>query len=84
MSVSCFMKIELVQILRLFAAISIFFYHSGMIGENGYFAVEIFNIISGFIIVYSTQNMISKKHFLKKDCFVFYHYTGGLRYLCME
>lgn len=59
-------RIEIIQLLRLFAAICIIIYHSGVVGENGYFAVEIFNTISGFIIVYSTQNIDSKKFFLRK------------------
>ena len=59
-------KIEIIQVIRLYAALCVMIYHSGLVGENGYFAVEIFNIISGFIMVYSTERENSKEFFLRK------------------
>jgi len=59
-------KIEIIQLLRLIGALCIIIYHSGIVGEHGYFAVEIFCILSGYIIMYSTQKESSKKGFLRK------------------
>lgn len=59
-------RIETLQILRLIGAISIIIYHSSFVGEHGYFAVEIFSILSGYILMYSTQSLHSKKGFLRK------------------
>ena len=59
-------KIEIIQLLRLIGAISIIIYHSGIVGEHGYFAVEIFCILSGYILMYSTQKESSIQGFLKK------------------
>lgn len=57
-------KIEVVQIIRLFASICIIIYHSNIFGEHGYFAVDIFSVMSGYILMYSTQRINSKQHFL--------------------
>lgn len=59
-------KVEIIQLLRLIGAICIIIYHSGIVGEHGYFAVEIFCILSGYILMYSTQKESSKQGFLKK------------------
>ena len=59
-------KIEMLQLLRLIGSISIIIYHSGIVGEHGYFAVEIFSVLSGYILMYSTQSEHSKHGFLRK------------------
>ncbi|MCR5223941.1 MAG: acyltransferase family protein, partial [Bacilli bacterium] len=59
-------RIDFIQIIRLFAALFIILYHSGLAGEHGYFAVEIFNIISGFLLIYTTEKQISSKDILLK------------------
>jgi len=59
-------KIEIIQILRLFGAICIIIYHSGIVGEHGYFAVDIFSVLSGYILMYSTQSSQTKVGFLRK------------------
>lgn len=64
-------KIENIQILRLIAAIGIILFHSGTLGYFGYFGVEIFNIISGFVMMYSTQMLtdVNTVEFVKKKLF---------------
>lgn len=59
-------RIEIIQIIRFLGAVCIVLYHSGLIGEHGYFGVEIFSIISGYIIVHSTRQKEARKHFLLK------------------
>lgn len=59
-------RIEIIQIIRFLGAVCIIFYHSNLIGEHGYFGVEIFSIISGYIIVHSTRQKEGKIHFLFK------------------
>lgn len=59
-------RIEIIQIIRFLGAVCIILYHSGLVGEHGYFGVEIFNIISGYIIVYSTMQKENRKWFLPK------------------
>lgn len=56
----------MVQFIRLLAALGIFVYHSGIVRQHGYFGVEIFNIISGYILVYSTRRADSVHGFLRK------------------
>ena len=58
------MKIQVIQMLRLIAALGVFIYHTGVVGEKGFFGVELFFIISGFIMMYSTKD--KKKWFLTK------------------
>lgn len=59
-------RIEIIQIIRFLGAFCIILYHSNLVGEHGYFGVEIFSIISGYIIVYSTREKEDKIHFLFK------------------
>ena len=59
-------RIEYIQLLRLFAAICITVYHSRFLGEHGYFGVELFSMISGFILLYSTEKTGSVHGFLRK------------------
>ena len=59
-------QIQIIQIIRLFAALCVLIYHSSMVGQHGYFAVEIFNIISGFVIMYSTRKPDSSNCFFRK------------------
>lgn len=59
-------KIELLQIIRLFAASFIIIYHCGIFGERGYFGVEIFNILSGFLLIYTTEGLKNNNKFLLK------------------
>lgn len=49
-------RIEIIQIMRLVAALGITVFHCQVIGNHGFCGVEIFNIISGFIAVYSTED----------------------------
>lgn len=60
-------KIEILQIIRLVSAIFIILYHSHFIGDHGYFGVELFNILSGFLLIYTTEKVFSTdKMFIKK------------------
>ena len=59
-------QIQIIQIIRLFSALCVLIYHSSMVGQHEYFAVEIFNIISGFVIMYSTMKPDSSNCFLRK------------------
>lgn len=59
-------KIELLQIIRLVAASFIIIYHTGVFGERGYFGVEIFNILSGFLLIYTTEISKNNKKFILK------------------
>lgn len=57
-------RIDSIQLLRLIAAISIIVYHSNIMGEVGYFGVEILFVVSGFVIMKSTE--LKKKYFLRR------------------
>ena len=59
-------RIEIIQAMRLFAAIGITIFHCQFLGNHGYFGVEIFNVISGFIVVYNTENKRRCSWFLLK------------------
>ncbi len=59
-------RIDIIQLLRLLGALYVIIYHSGIAGEFGYFGVELFSFVSGYIIIYSTQPEQSKKGFLLK------------------
>lgn len=56
-------KIEIIQLMRLLCSIMIILFHSNIIGMHGYFAADIFNVLSGFILVYSTHKVVSSKYF---------------------
>ncbi len=59
-------KIQIIQVIRLAAALGVLVYHSGIAGEHGYFGVEIFNMISGYIILYSTCRPESEQCFMRR------------------
>lgn len=59
-------RIDIIQLLRFLGACCVIIYHSGIGGEFGYFGVELFSFVSGYIIIYSTQSEQSKKGFLVK------------------
>ena len=59
-------KIELLQVIRFVAACFIIIYHIGIFGERGYFGVEIFNILSGFLLIYSTETINKENKYLLK------------------
>ncbi len=56
-------KIEIIQVLRFFAAFSVMMVHLPIIGF-GIWGVDIFFVISGFIMMYVTEN--NQKNFLIK------------------
>ena len=66
--------IGIIQVLRLLGSASITVYHSGIAGEHGFWAVDLFFVISGFILMYSTEpkepvmleEPVSAGRFLKK------------------
>lgn len=58
-------KIESIQIIRLIAAIGVFLYHTEIV-KQGYFGVELFNIISGYLFVYLGTRQDIRKGFLRK------------------
>lgn len=55
-------KIESVQLIRLLAAVSIIVFHSNIAGPFGYCGVELLFIVSGFVIMKSTE--AKKEYFL--------------------
>ena len=59
-------RIDLIQILRFLGACCVILYHSGIAGEFGYFGVELFSFVSGYIMIYTTQSAQSDKGFLLK------------------
>lgn len=61
--------VEVIQGMRFIGALSIVIYHSLIFGNVGYFGVEIFCIISGYIMMLSTEKENAKNHFLRKRLF---------------
>ena len=59
-------RIEILQIVRLFAASMIILFHSGQIGNRGFFGVHIFFIISGFLAYCTTRTPVSPGRYLLK------------------
>lgn len=61
-------RVEIIQALRFFGALAVFLGHCNfyILKNGGGYAVELFTIISGYIIVLSTQSEESKKSFLLK------------------
>jgi len=59
-------QIEIIQALRFFGAVVIFTAHTKWFLPSGGYAVELFTMISGYIIIYSTQKEQSKRAFLTK------------------
>lgn len=59
-------RLDIIQALRFLGAVAIFVYHANYLLPHGGYAVELFTIISGYIIIYSTQLKRSKKGFLVK------------------
>lgn len=59
-------RLDIIQVLRFFGAVAIFAYHANYLLPHGGYAVELFTVISGYIIIYSTQSEQSKKGFLTK------------------
>ena len=59
-------KLDIIQALRFFGAAVIFLYHAQYLLPHGYAAVELFCMISGYIIIYSTQSERSRNNFLLK------------------
>ena len=57
-------RIEILQIIRLFAASMIILYHSGLIGGRGYFGVQIFFVLSGFLAYWTTRKPVSAGRYL--------------------
>lgn len=59
-------QIEIIQIMRLFGAFLIVIFHANLIGNHGYFGVDVFSVISGYIIMYSTEKPSARENFLLK------------------
>lgn len=59
-------RIDIIQLLRFLGAFCVIVYHSGIAGEFGYFGVELFSFVSGYIMIYSTRSEQSDKKFLLK------------------
>ncbi|MBQ9277672.1 MAG: acyltransferase [Lachnospiraceae bacterium] len=73
-------RIESIQIIRIIAAVGIYILHTGFFGGYGVFGVEIFNVISGFLFMYTSQKGIEYRNdFLKKKIIrlvpVYWFYT---------
>lgn len=62
----CVKKLDIIQALRFIGATVIFLYHARYLLPHGYAAVELFCMISGYIIIYSTQSERSRNGFLLK------------------
>ena len=58
--------IDILQIVRLFAACMVILYHSDQIGYCGFFGVEIFFVVSGFLAFYTTAAPVSPCRYLLK------------------
>ena len=59
-------RIQILQMIRLFAASMIILYHTNVIGSRGSFGVEIFFVISGFLAVYTTSRPVPAGSYLLK------------------
>lgn len=59
-------KIESIQVLRAFAAVSVVLTHMSFIKSGG-FGVEIFFVISGFLMMYSTEKGLGRGVLDKKN-----------------
>ncbi len=59
-------RLEILQVIRIAAAILIMVFHSGIAGYHGFCGVEIFNIICGFLLIYSTRNKDKTNNFIIK------------------
>lgn len=59
-------RIDIIQLLRFLGAFCVIVYHSEIAGEFGYFGVELFSFVSGYIMIYSTRSEQSDKGFLLK------------------
>ena len=57
-------RIEIIQVLRLVCSVMIILFHSDVIGMHGYFAADIFSVLSGFILMYTTKGKQSSRFFL--------------------
>ena len=57
-------RIDILQIIRLFAASMIILYHTGLVGSCGYFGVQIFFVISGFLAYHTTRTPVSAGRYL--------------------
>ena len=62
-------RLDVIQVMRFFCAVCIFVYHSELVGNHGYFGVEMFCIISGFLMMYTTQTKEARKFFMRKRIF---------------
>ena len=56
--------IGILQIIRLFAASMIILYHTGLVGSHGYFGVQIFFVLSGFLAYITTRKPVSAGRYL--------------------
>ena len=61
-------RIDILQVIRLFAASMIILYHTGLIGGRGYFGVQVFFVLSGFLAYYSTRKPVSAGRYLLRRC----------------
>ena len=61
-------RIDILQVIRLFAASMIILYHTGLIGGRGYFGVQVFFVLSGFLAYYSTRRPVSAGRYLVRRC----------------
>ena len=57
-------RIQVLQVVRLFAAVMIILYHTNLIGSRGSFGVEVFFVLSGFLAVYTTSRPVSAGSYL--------------------
>ena len=61
-------RIDILHIIRLFAASMIILYHTDLVGSCGFFGVQLFFIISGFLAYHSTCRKIPAGCYLLKRC----------------
>ncbi len=57
-------RIDILQVLRLFASAMIILYHSDRIGSRGYFGVSVFFVLSGFLALHTTNSPVAPGRYL--------------------
>lgn len=77
-------RLEIVQVMRAFACVSIFLYHLpvawGVKSNYSGFSLVVFFIFTGYFLMEGTRK--SEKFYFRKKSFALCHYIGCLRLHC--